>query len=62
MFVVHYLYTLFVKVLLTNNSKSGYKCIQCAELSLIKMFRGIKSEILTSVVEKIDFYRTPILS
>ena len=43
------------KVLLTNKSKSGYKCIQCAELSLIKMFRGIKSEILTSIVEKNRF-------
>ena len=43
------------KVLLTNKSKSGYKCIQCAELSSIKMFRGIKSEILTSIVEKNRF-------
>ena len=41
-----------IKVLLTNKSKSSYKCIQCAELSLTKMFRGIKSEILTSIVEK----------
>ena len=46
---------MFFKVLLTNKSKSGYKCIQCAELSLIKMFRGIKSEILTSIVEKNRF-------